>query len=107
MFEMYEEICLGLIIIISIILILYFLTRSKGPVSVEKKIVQGNIKLIVKANDELAALEVKGTSEGNDEISFVRRDLKKDEIVEFIFPQTQNPISMVVRDSSGIHKIKV
>ena len=104
---MYEEICLGIIILTSIVLILYFLTRTKGPVTVEKRIVEGNLKLSVKANDEIAVIEIKGKSESGDEIPFMRRDVKKDETVEFIFPQTQNPITIIVRDGSGIHKIQV
>ena len=95
------EICAGLIIIICIILIIYFLTRSRGAVSAEKKTESGNVLLLIKANKNIQQIEVSGTTDFGETIRFTRKDMKKGDTVEFVFPMTRNPLQITVTDESG------
>ena len=82
------EICTGLVVLLCIIIIVYLLTKSNGPVTIEKNTENGNTILKIKANKEIKKLEVKSQDK---EIVFTRSNLKINEIVEFIFPIQNNP----------------
>jgi len=95
------EICAGLVIVVCIVLIIYLLTRSRSSVSIEKKTEGGNVKLSMKANKDIRQIDVSGQNEDGEEIRFMRKDLKKGETVEFVFPLTRNPLQITVTDESG------
>lgn len=98
------EICAGIVIIACIVLILYLLTKSKGPVSIEKKMEAGNTTLKIKANNDIKLIEIK--SEEGEEIYLVRKGLKKDGVVEFVFPAPRNRVKVLVQDASGSHVLQ-
>jgi hypothetical protein len=95
------EICAILIILACFVLIVYLLTRSRGAVSIEKKADSGDLLLSLKANKDIRQVEVSGLSESGEDIRFTRKDLKKGERVEFVFPLTRNPIQVTITDESG------
>jgi hypothetical protein len=100
------EICAGLIVITSIIIILYLLTRSGGPISVERLNENGNVRLRIKANKNIKCIEAK-CGKGEEGLSFVRKDLNKDESVEFLIPTTSEKVELTITDESGSKKISI
>jgi hypothetical protein len=94
------EVCAGLTVIASIIVILYLLTRSGGPISIERMNEEGNVRLKIKANKSIKCIEVKSGT-GEERLSFVRRDLIKDETVEFLIPTTTEKLELIITDENG------
>jgi len=100
------EICAGLIVIACVIVILYLLTRTGGPVSIERSGEEGNIRLRIRANKDIKSIEVKSGS-GEEGLLFVRRNLSKDESVEFLIPAGSEKIELLISDESGTKTISI
>jgi hypothetical protein len=102
---MYFEICVGLVVLACIILIIYILAKQSGPIQYEKKSDSGSLNLSIKANRDIKSIELKVSNEFEAPV-FRRQNILKGEVVEFVFPQTNEGITITVIDKSGIHTIK-
>lgn len=99
------EICAGLVVIVCIALIIYILAKQSGPISIEKKTDSGNTNLIIKANRDIKSIEVIISNESEGHV-FRRQNLKNGESVQFVFPQTNEAITITVADATGTHTLK-
>jgi hypothetical protein len=100
------EICVGLIVIASIIIILYLLTRSSGPISIDRTTQNGNVCLKVKANRGIKSIEVK-SGNGEEGLLFVRKNLSKDDSVEFLLPPNPGKLELLITYEGGTKSVSI
>ena len=109
MILMWLELCAGLIVIVCIGLAAFMLGRPKSPITIEKNLDSGNVRLKIRMNRDLKRLEVIRKDGGIDgtvnridgDVSFVRNNLKKGEEVEFVFSASSSPTKLIVDDEKG------
>lgn len=99
------EICVGIVVIVCVGLIIYILAKQSGPISIDKKTDSGNTNLMIKANRDIKSIELKISNEFEGAI-FKRQNLKRGEVVQFVFPQTNETITITVTDATGTLSIK-
>jgi|GEM_PF-6898999 len=100
------EACAGAVVIACAIAIIYILRRPRGPVSVDKSVEGGNLRLRLRANRDLRTIELKAPEEPG-EIHLVRAGLRRGDVVEFSFPLPHGPVHVIVEDDGGEHTIEV
>lgn len=93
---MWLEICAGLLVLACIVIIVYLLAFSK-PLTIKKKTEGSTVQVIVKAKRDIPSIEL---SAGKN-ISFVRKNIKKGQEVEFSFPSSETPAKMLVELGKG------
>ena len=107
---MWLELCAGLIVIVCIGLAAFMLSRPKYPITIEKVLDSGNVRLKVRMNRDLKRLEVIRMDGGNEaaggDVSLIRNNLKHGEEVEFVFPISHSPIKLIVDDKKGTFSLE-
>lgn len=99
------EICLGITIIVCIILIIYILARQSGPVSIDKKTDGTSTTLAIRAKRDIKSMEIRIQKDSGGPV-FRRKAINKDELIQFVFPATDEEIEITVVDLSGTHTLK-
>jgi len=103
---MIPELCAAAVILACVIAIIYIASRPRGPVSVERSAEGGNVRLRVRANRDIARLEVHAGGEQGG-LHLVRSGLRRNDVVEFSFPLPVGPVRVVSEDGNGSHTLEL
>ncbi|MFH0737116.1 MAG: hypothetical protein V1827_00105 [Candidatus Micrarchaeota archaeon] len=91
--------CAGVIVLAILILVLFFAFGMK-PYSYKKKKEGQNTCLSIMAKRNLSKVTVIARF-GSEEIRFERKRIRKDQSVDFVFPQSDKKIKLVVETDPG------
>ncbi|MFH1394213.1 MAG: hypothetical protein ABII71_01490 [Candidatus Micrarchaeota archaeon] len=93
---MWLEVCGGLLVLACLAVMAYLLFFSK-PIKITRRVSGSVVHVVVKANRDISKIEL---SAGND-ISFVRKNIKKGQEVEFTYPASEKPAKMAIELGEG------
>ena len=93
-------ILLGFVIILALIIILVLFFVMNRPYSYNRKVKGDETIFTLDAKKPIASIEVLGKF-GNEKIKFQRKDIKKDEKIEFVYPASTEPASVTIEMQKG------
>jgi len=94
------EIVLGLVIIAAVIVVVLLLFFFKKPYRWKKEIKGDKTTFTFEARRDIKKIELSGKF-GNEKIKFERRNIKKGEKIEFDYPASDQPATLVVETEGG------
>ncbi len=97
------EVLLGFIIVFAVIVIIILLFIFNRPYSCNRKVKGDETVFSFDAKKDIAKVEVIGKF-GNENIKFQRKDIKKGEHVEFVYPASTDPASVTIETEKGNQK---
>lgn len=92
-------ICTGTLIL-GIIGVIALIVLNMRAFSIQRRKEGGNTCLTIMAKRNLALVRVEAKF-GNEEIRFERKRVRKGQSVDFVFPQSEKKVKLVVEDESG------
>jgi hypothetical protein len=97
------EVMLAFIIIFAVVFIIILLFFFNRPYNCNRKIEGDKTIFTLDAKKDIANVEVLGKF-GKEKIKFQRKDIKKGEKIEFIYPASTEPASVTVEIEKGNQK---
>lgn len=88
------------IIIVAVLAILFFIFFIKRPYSWKKQVKGNETILIFEPGKDVKAIELKVGQE-KEAMSFMRRNLRKGEKVEFVYAASARPAQLIIEDDRG------
>ncbi len=94
------EIILAFVVILSLLIIIILLFLLNRPYSCSRRVKGEETVFTLEAKKDIAGVEVVGKF-GNEKIKFQRKDIKKGEQIEFVYPASTEPASVTVEIEKG------
>ena len=94
------EILLGFVVVLSIIVILILLFVFNRPYSCSRKVKGNETIFTLDAKKPISSIEIVGKF-GDEKIKFQRKDIKKGEKIEFVYPASTEPASVTLEMEKG------
>ena len=94
------EIILGFVIIFSLLVIVVLFFIFNRPYSCSRKIKGKETIFTLDAKKDIASVDIVGKF-GNEKIKFQRKDIKKGEQIEFVYPASTEPASVTIEMEKG------
>lgn len=94
------EVLLGFVVLLSIIVILILLFVFNRPYSCNRKVKGNETVFTLDAKKPIAGIEIVGKF-GDEKIKFQRKDIKKGEKIEFVYPASTEPASVTLEMEKG------
>ncbi len=96
----FVEVMLGFVIVFAVLVILILLFLFNRPYSCNRKVSGENTVFTLDAKKDIAKVEVTGKF-GKESIKFQRKDIKKGEKIEFVYPASTEPAAVTVEIEEG------
>lgn len=97
------EVILGFVVVFAVLVILILLFIFNRPYSCNRKVQGDETIFTLDAKKDIAGIEVVGKF-GKESIKFQRKDIKKGEKVEFVYPASTEPASVTLEMEKGNQK---
>ncbi len=101
--EMLPLLCLGALAFLIIILFALMLLGS-GPMTYRKRVVGQNTSLTITAKRNIARISLV-TKDGEEEVTFERRRVKKGQSIDFVYPASKAPGKLTMEIEPGNVKV--
>ncbi len=98
------EVMLAFVIVFAIIFIIILLFFFNRPYSCNRKVEGDKTVFTLDAKKDIANVDILGKFGRNEKINFQRKDIKKGEKIEFVYPASTEPASVTVEIEKGNSK---
>ncbi len=95
------EVMLAFVIVFAAVIIVVLLFFFNRPYNCNRKIEGDNTVFTLDAKKDISSIEVLGKFGKNEKIKFQRKDIKKGEKIEFVYPASTEPASVTIEIEKG------